>query len=350
MATQGDNQVLASLDYAASLLTPTADAAPNRQFRAPFLAMQNVLFRILRPYWWQQRQIQRLLIDALRQVSLDTARAVKADQHQRQALEAVWSGLHLLESVAKGNHVAAHLEALTKQLELTTAQATELSQRLYAIPYMDESQRFSYVQNGKPVLGYRGRQTDEGQGYAGFEDIFRGPESFIAGRMRIYVPLLRRHGRVLESAAAAARCWICCATRACRQPGSTLTKGWWRGAAGKGMPLNGGTPSGTCANSRTRRFLRSSPPKWSSTCRTEELMTFLHVSLAKLAPGGQLIFETVNPHAIEAFKTFWTDLTHQRPIFPEVAVAWCWLMGFDQAYVDLPGRQRGPGQRSPDSG
>ena len=49
MATQGDNQVLASLDYAASLLTPTADAAPNRLFRAPFLAMQNVLFRILRP-------------------------------------------------------------------------------------------------------------------------------------------------------------------------------------------------------------------------------------------------------------------------------------------------------------
>ena len=65
-------------------------------------------------------------------------------------------------------------------------------------------------------------------------------------------------------------------------------------------------------------------------------MTFLHLSLAKLAPGGQLIFETVNPHAIEAFKTFWTDLTHQRPIFPEVAVAWCWLMGFDQAYVFFP--------------
>ena len=60
-------------------------------------------------------------------------------------------------------------------------------------------------------------------------------------------------------------------------------------------------------------------------------MSFLKLSRAKLKPGGRLIFETVNPHALEAFKTFWTDLTHQRPIFPEVALAWCWLLGFDRA-------------------
>jgi cyclopropane fatty-acyl-phospholipid synthase-like methyltransferase len=67
-----------------------------------------------------------------------------------------------------------------------------------------------------------------------------------------------------------------------------------------------------------------------------DLLAFLDVSKVKLKPGGQLIFETVNPHALEAFKTFWTDLTHQRPIFPEVALAWCWLLGFDQAFVMFP--------------
>jgi O-antigen chain-terminating methyltransferase len=71
----------------------------------------------------------------------------------------------------------------------------------------------------------------------------------------------------------------------------------------------------------------------------ESLLSFLEICRAKLRTGGQLIFETINPHSLEAFKTFYTDLTHQRPIFPEVAVALCWLTGFDQAYVFYPNGQ-----------
>ena len=49
-----------------------------------------------------------------------------------------------------------------------------------------------------------------------------------------------------------------------------------------------------------------------------------------------LIAETVNPHSIQAFKTFWVDLTHRSPIFPEVAVAYCHLSGFAEAQVIFP--------------
>jgi hypothetical protein len=66
------------------------------------------------------------------------------------------------------------------------------------------------------------------------------------------------------------------------------------------------------------------------------LLEFLEVSRQKLQPGGSLIFETVNPHALEALKTFYTDLTHQKPIFPEVAIALCWLVQFDEAHVFYP--------------
>jgi hypothetical protein len=44
----------------------------------------------------------------------------------------------------------------------------------------------------------------------------------------------------------------------------------------------------------------------------------------------------VNPHSLEAFKTFYTDLTHQRPIFPEVGLALSQLAGFEEAYVTFP--------------
>ncbi len=69
----------------------------------------------------------------------------------------------------------------------------------------------------------------------------------------------------------------------------------------------------------------------------EQLRRLLELSLRKLAPGGLFIAETVNPHRISSLKTFWVDLTHQHPIFPEVALAICAIAGFQSAYVFAPG-------------
>ena len=68
----------------------------------------------------------------------------------------------------------------------------------------------------------------------------------------------------------------------------------------------------------------------------DEFREFLYLTRTKLRPEGCFIMETVNPHCVEAFRTFWTDLTHVKPIFPEVALAWCWLSGFEQAEVLFP--------------
>ena len=68
-----------------------------------------------------------------------------------------------------------------------------------------------------------------------------------------------------------------------------------------------------------------------------ELRRMLELARHKLRPGGLLIAETVNPHRIASLKTFWVDLTHEQPIFPEVALAMCAIAGFEQAYVFAPG-------------
>jgi hypothetical protein len=51
---------------------------------------------------------------------------------------------------------------------------------------------------------------------------------------------------------------------------------------------------------------------------------------------GSWGLETVNPHSVPALKTFWVDLTHRHPIFPEVALALCEITGFESAYVFHP--------------
>ena len=54
------------------------------------------------------------------------------------------------------------------------------------------------------------------------------------------------------------------------------------------------------------------------------------------APGGLLVAETINPHSLPAFKTFWVDPTHRAPIFPEVASALALIHGFTSAEIVYP--------------
>ena len=68
----------------------------------------------------------------------------------------------------------------------------------------------------------------------------------------------------------------------------------------------------------------------------EDLVRFHEEAYRALQSGGVLIAETVNPHSIRAFKSFWTDLTHRVPIFPEVAVMLCLAAGFSEAHVLFP--------------
>jgi SAM-dependent methyltransferase len=67
------------------------------------------------------------------------------------------------------------------------------------------------------------------------------------------------------------------------------------------------------------------------------LQRLLAVARRALATGGVLIFESVNPHSVAGFKTFWTDPRRSAPLFPEVAVQLCRMAGFDSAYTVFPG-------------
>lgn len=44
------------------------------------------------------------------------------------------------------------------------------------------------------------------------------------------------------------------------------------------------------------------------------LFDLVELSARKLAPGGRVLFETVNPESVYAMRWFWMDLTHVRPV------------------------------------
>jgi 2-polyprenyl-3-methyl-5-hydroxy-6-metoxy-1,4-benzoquinol methylase len=217
------------------------------------------------------------------------------------------------------------------------ASPADLSHRLNAVPYMSDPNRFRYLDShGNEVLGFRTRRAEHGDVYPGFEEIFRGTEAFVRDRLRVYVPLLRQHERIVDIGCGRGELLDLLRDAAIPVVGVDVDESMVRHCRQKGH-----TVERSDAISYLKDRADASVPAIFSAQLVEHLsyddwLAFLELSSVKLKPGGQLVMETVNPHALQAMKTFWTDLTHRRPIFPEVAVAWCWLFGFEQAYVFFP--------------
>ena len=338
---QFPEQSMASLKLSEfdALLTPTVEVAPGRRFRRSLLMAQRLLFRVLRPYWFQQRQAQATLIarvqDALSATMIETG-ALRSALHQLDVrltrLEALPQSVSAFQDSA-----SAHLKALTDQLARVASDATTLSQRLYAAPFTDPPDRFILTNgDGRRVLGFRSPRERHGDVYLGFEDVFRGSEALIRGRLQAYLPLLSRHDRIIEIGCGRGELLDLLRETGVPAVGVDVDEAMIRQCRRKGH---------TVEHVDALTFIRAQSDSSLSAIFSaqvvehlsyDDLIAFVQLCRAKLRSGGQLIFETVNPHALEAFKTFWTDLTHQRPIFPEVALAWCWLCGFEQGYVIFP--------------
>jgi glycosyltransferase involved in cell wall biosynthesis/SAM-dependent methyltransferase len=348
----------------ARLVAPRA-GAPTKGFpeRLRFAARRAVEWA-LGPYW-RQRQLNAHLVSGLRDVRSLAENVAARDPDQQRALAAVWTAVQALETGA--DHEQTRLAGLetavqalgsgadheqTRLAGLETAlrdlvgavrrqgdASTRLTNRLYAVPYMDDRARFERtLPDGRRVLGYHGRRPpSRGEDYRLFEDIFRGPESLIRERFRVYVPLLIGHGLVAD---------LGCGR------GEMLDLLREAGVCAKGVDIDAAM-IGRCREKGhvatqcdALEFLAGQPDaslgavfaaQVAEHLQHDEFRKFLCLSRAKLRPGGCFIMETVNPHCLEAFRTFWTDLTHVKPIFPEVALAWCWLSAFEQAEVLFPG-------------
>ena len=68
----------------------------------------------------------------------------------------------------------------------------------------------------------------------------------------------------------------------------------------------------------------------------KQLPTLLALARSRLRGPGIFIAETVNPESFEALKTFHVDLTHQKPIYPQVLLSLCQEAGFSTARIFYP--------------
>jgi SAM-dependent methyltransferase len=189
------------------------------------------------------------------------------------------------------------------------------------------------------VYGYRdwdGR-TAEGDAYRDFEDMFRGSEALIRERQRCYLALLANREPVLDVGCGRGELLDLLRDAEIACTGIDTDAGMVERCRAKGH----GNVQVADANS----FLESQEDGSLGAIFSAQviehmpasyLQRFFGLSAAKLRPDGVFIAETVNPHSVQAMKAFWLDLTHQQPIFPEVALGLCRTSGFGSAYVFHP--------------
>lgn len=365
--TAEDKHTLTARAAATLSQGPGGAAASGRGLRA---MLRRALLRALRPYTHHQHELDADLVSALRDQETALARHdERVERLEELARELILTAesLRRASADAAGDAIAAR-----RAIEPIAAE-------LYSPPYMAGS---PFALESSPVgevLGFRalangdreaqvgGDDSGGGDGsgsgerfkggemsgaalsdraepegaspgdYVAFEQLFRGPAERVAELQRPYLALVRGHEPILDVGCGRGEFLALLAEEGIAGRGVDGDAGMVARCRALGLDVEhgelnehlDGLPDGSLGTVFSAQVIEHLPHA--------ELRRLLELSLRKLRPGGLFVAETVNPHRISSLKTFWVDLTHQHPIFPEVALAICAIAGFESGYVFAPG-------------
>jgi SAM-dependent methyltransferase len=288
---------------------------------------RRVALLLLRPYANQQAQVNAALFETVRTLQARAAELgseVGAHSESLERLEAL------------NQDLVSAAESLRRRIaEVDRALRTEL----YEVPYVAGAPFEPLTTSVGTVTGYRSLPSaeDADSAYAGFEDLFRGPPERVTELQLPYLALVKGHQPVLDVGCGRGEFLTLIAEAGIAGSGVDSDPGMVercrvRGLAatlGDGIEHLAGLADASVGTVFCAQVIEHLP--------VDQLSRLLKHARRKLIPGGLFIAETVNPHSLTGMKMFWVDLTHQHPIFPEVALAMCGLAGFAPAYVFAPG-------------
>lgn len=228
------------------------------------------------------------------------------------------------------------LDELARRLDATDAAILRLDAEQQATPFVAPGTQVREVRRSDDrdveVLAL---EAGHDAAYADFEDTYRGSEEFVRDRLVSYVSLVA-DGPVLDVGCGRGEFLELMTDAGIAARGIDLDESMAARARAKGLDVATGDgiaalrelPAGSLGAVTSFQVIEHVPVP---------LVRELFVSAAAaLRPGGVLVAETVNPHSPAALKTFWLDLTHVRPLFPESLLFLAREVGFSDAWIHLP--------------
>lgn len=324
------------LARAAELVQRGPAPVPGLRARSLRGLLRSVVLRLIHPFTHHQRAVDGELVGALRQQEAELKHLAERHSEQIERLEDLARELILTAEQLRKDATHA-LDEATATSEALTAIVT-VQEELNAPPYIAGEPFRAFKAPVGEVLGFRSQEWLDKQdsGYAAFEDLFRGPSKRVSDAQRPYLKLVRDQQPVLDLGCGRGEFLTLLAEEGIAAAGVDNDSGMVARCRALGLDVIeadvnehlASLPDGTLGTIFSAQVIEH--------LRHEQLRMMLELALRKLRPGGLLIAETVNPHRVASLKTFWVDLTHQHPIFPEVALAICAIAGFDSAYVFAP--------------
>jgi len=250
---------------------------------------------------------------------------------QRLSLVAQSNESRLNEAIAEIRAQAFRLDEVAKNVE-------QIRYRFAARPYMAKDVFGTADDLAKP-MGYgldAAHLEDASALSVQFSDLFRGTEPFIAERQRIYLPFFHGHRQVVDLGCGRGEFLHLLAEAQIPAVGVELDSSLVQRLRAKGFEV---------VEADAIEYLQSLPEcsldgifsaQVIEHVEPKQLTTLLSLAKTRLRPRGVFIAETVNPESFEALKTFHVDLTHQKPIYPQVLLWLCQQAGFPTARIFYP--------------
>jgi glycosyltransferase involved in cell wall biosynthesis/SAM-dependent methyltransferase len=296
---------------------------------------RRALLRAARPVTANQRAVDDAIFDGIERVAAHDER-----RHLDQL--ALYAGV--LQRLRRQDERVAELERTIEAQRRRLAEDVDpLVAAARAVPYAagDPFELFRHPVAGE-VLGFRTppAQSGPGERYRLFEDVFRGSRDRVAALVEPYVELLAGRGPVLDVGCGRGELLEALRAEGIDGSGVDTDAAMAEIARQAGLDVTvadavehlRGLPEGSLGAVTAIHVIEHLDP-----AHLQDLMT---VAGSRLRPGGLFVAETINPHAGAALKTFWVDLTHRHPIFPEVALILAAATGYRLAFVMYPRGER----------
>jgi O-antigen chain-terminating methyltransferase len=236
--------------------------------------------------------------------------------------------LRLDQSEDRFSDVEARLTALERQLFSGNAQAEALLARLQRLVEAQAAAGRALPAAVADVAA--ARSANRGAAYLAFEDLHRGTREEIKRRQAVYLPHFRRslgpETPLLDLGCGRGEFLELCRENGLPARGVDVNPAMVAICRERGLDV---------AEADGLSYLRGLPPGSLGGILLSQVIEHLSLDALselvalcaeKLAPGGALIAETVNPQSLSTFAgAFYVDLTHNKPVHPEAArFLWRW--------------------------
>jgi 2-polyprenyl-3-methyl-5-hydroxy-6-metoxy-1,4-benzoquinol methylase len=279
----------------------------------------------IEPEWINH--VNLMLSDVSRHLNAIDQLSQKNERTDTEMISRLWS----LEVVVN------NLKNEVAPVERINAEFAVLESRVRANPYRVRDLDVSSSKDGRNTLGY---DTQKGGTYADFIDMFRPDFDVLVNQLKYVLSWLPRSGKAVDLGAGRGEMVTVLKNHGLDVFGIDSDQSVVDEAQSRGINirLQGITDFLKLENSQQYDVVTAiHVVEHVAYDILEDWLRGIHKTLK---PGGVFVAETPNPHAIDAFKAFWVDVTHVRPYYPESLLHMVLSACFKKAEIWVDGEQQ----------